>query len=178
MLSGNAWDCHARNTSAPAIEIAQLRVTDLSPQHFRGNLRLPLPRQHHRRPVIDGRPFYACTQLVLVDVTEMKSAEHALAAERERLSVTLRAMSEAVVTIDQGGVIQFMNDAAAELTGWPAAAAIGHPLREVCVLGPEKPGQALPTPVASAMTTDHPFDLPPYTLIRPRAGAARCVEGR
>jgi PAS domain S-box-containing protein len=108
----------------------------------------------------------------------MKSAEQALAAERERLSVTLRAMSEAVVTIDQGGVIQFMNDAAAELTGWPAAAAIGHPLREVCVLGPDRPGQALPTPVASALTTDHPFDLPPYPLIRPREGAARCVEGR
>jgi PAS domain-containing protein len=63
-----------------------------------------------RVPVIDALPHFERTQLVLVDVTQMKSAEQALAAERERLSVTLRAMSEAVVTIDQGGVIQFMNE--------------------------------------------------------------------
>ena len=131
-----------------------------------------------RVPVIDGRPYFERTQLVLVDVTEMKSAEQALAAERERLSVTLRAMSEAVVTVDQGGVVQFMNDAAAELTGWPAAAGIGHPLREVCVLGSDKAGQPIAAPVAAALTTDHPVDFPPYTLVRPREGPPRCVEGR
>jgi PAS domain S-box-containing protein len=131
-----------------------------------------------RVPVIDGRPYFERTQLVLVDVTEMKSAEQALAAERERLSVTLRAMSEAVITIDQGSLIQFMNDAAAELTGWPAAAAIGHPLREVCVLGTDKPGQPIAAPVAAALTTDQPVDFPPYTLVRPREGPARCIEGR
>ena len=75
-----------------------------------------------RVPVIDSRPCFERTQLVLVDVTEMKSAEQALAAERERLSVTLSAMSEAVVTVDNEGSVQFMNDAAAELTGWPAGA--------------------------------------------------------
>jgi PAS domain S-box-containing protein len=131
-----------------------------------------------RVPVIDGRPHFERTQLVLVDVTEMKSAEQALAAERERLSVTLRAMSESVVTIDESGVVQFMNDAAAELTGWPAAAAMGHPLREVCVLGSDKGGQPIAAPVAAALSTDRPVDLPPYTLVRPREGPPRCVEGR
>ncbi|MGH7955979.1 MAG: PAS domain-containing hybrid sensor histidine kinase/response regulator, partial [Opitutaceae bacterium] len=131
-----------------------------------------------RVPVIDGRPYFERTQLVLIDVTQMKSAEQALAAERERLSVTLRAMSEAVVTIDQGGVIQFMNDAASELTGWPAAAAIGHPLREVCVLGSEKTGQAPAPTVTAALMTDRPVDFPPYTLVRPREGPPRWVEGR
>ena len=102
-----------------------------------------------RVPVIDSRPCFERTQLVLVDVTEMKSAEQALAAERERLSVTLSAMSEAVVTVDNEGAVQFMNDAAAELTGWPAGAAIGHPLHEVYVLGSDKAGQPIAAPVSA-----------------------------
>jgi PAS domain S-box-containing protein len=133
---------------------------------------------HWRVPLIDGQPYHERTQLVLVDLTEVKSAEQALAAERERLTVTLRAMSEAVVTIDQGGVIQFMNDAAADLTGWPAAAAVGRPLGDVCVFGSDKTGQTLAAPVLTTLTMDRAVDLPPYTLVRPREGPARGVEGR
>jgi PAS domain S-box-containing protein len=115
---------------------------------------------------------------VLVDLTERKAAEQALAAERERLSVTLRAMSEAVVTVDRSGVVRFMNDAAAALTGWPAVAAIGHAVREVCVFGSDKPGQVLADPVAGALSSDRPVDFAPYTLVRPREGPPRGVEGR
>ncbi len=133
---------------------------------------------HWRVPVMDGRPHYERTQFALIDVTEMKLAEQALAAERERLRVTLRAMSEAVVTIDQSSVVQFMNEAAAELTGWPVGAAIGHPLREVCVLGWDKIDHPLAAPLASALSSDRPVDLPPYTVVRPREGPPRSVEGR
>lgn len=131
-----------------------------------------------RVPLIDGQPQYERTQLALVDVTEIKSAEQALAAERERLSVTLSAMSEAVVTVDQAGVVQFMNDAAAALTGWPVGAAIGRALREVFVLGTDKAGETLSAPLAKALTSDRPVDLPPYTMLRPREGPPRSVEGR
>jgi PAS domain S-box-containing protein len=133
---------------------------------------------HWRVPVIDGLPNYEHTQFVLVDVTEIKAAEQALASERERLSVTLRAMSEAVLTIDQTGIVQFMNEAAAELTGWPMGAAIGHPLQEVCVLGSDKSGHSQAAPLTSALSVDRPVDLPPYTLLRPREGPARSIEGR
>lgn len=131
-----------------------------------------------RVPLIDGQPHLDRTQLVLVDVTDIKSAEQALAAERERLSVTLRAMSEAVVTIDQAGIVQFMNDAAAQLTGWPVGAAVGHALREVFVLGSDKSSQPLTAPLALALSSDRPVDLPPYTMLRPREGPPRSVEGR
>ncbi len=133
---------------------------------------------HWRVPTLGGRMFLQRSQLALVDVSEVKSAELALAAERERLSVTLRAMSEAVLTIDQDGMVQFMNAAAATLTGWPVGAAMGRPLREVCILGSEKPGQRLAAPVASALTADRAVDLPPYSLVHPREGAPRSVEGR
>jgi PAS domain S-box-containing protein len=131
-----------------------------------------------RVPVIDGRPFVERTQIALIDLTGVKTAEKALAAEREQLSVTLRAMSEAVLTVDQAGIVQFLNDAAAALTGWSVGAAIGRPLREVCVLGSEKPAQRLAAPVAAALSADRAVDLPPYSLIHPREGPPKSVEGR
>ena len=72
--------------------------------------------------------------VALVDLTELKQAEAALAAEKERLTVTLRAMAEGVITTDTRGIVQFMNRAAAELTQCDAATAVGRPLAEICVL--------------------------------------------
>ena len=131
-----------------------------------------------RVPLIEGRPFVERTQIALIDLTGRKTAERALAAEREQLSVTLRAMSEAVLTVDQAGVVQFMNEAAAALTGWPVGAAIGRPLREVCLLGSEKPAERLATPVAAALSADRAVDLPPYSLVYAREGPPKSVEGR
>ncbi len=129
-------------------------------------------------PVDGGRPRYEHTQLAMVDLTDVKSVQSALAAERERLSVTLGAMTESVVTTDVEGRVQFMNEAAAEFTGWPAAAAIGRPIAEVFALCHEKTGRPVPAPVAAALSANAPVDLPPQTLLQPRQGAARLVEGR
>ena len=131
-----------------------------------------------RVPVIDGKPHFERTQLALIDLTPIKSAEHALAAERERLSVTLRAMSEAVITVALDGTVQFMNEAAADLTGWPKTTAIGQPLDAICRLGPGRAGQLLTAPVAAALSADRAVDLPPHTLLQAREGEARRVEGR
>ena len=133
---------------------------------------------HWRVPVIDGEPLFERTQFALIDLTAIKSTEQALAAERERLSVTLRAMSEAVITIAPGERVQFMNEAASELTGWSAAEGVGRRLGEICRLESESGGQPLAAPVLGAMNTDRPVDLPPRTTVVPRRGAPRRVEGR
>ena len=124
-------------------------------------------------PVVGGRPQFERTQLALVDLTAVKIAESDLAVERERLSVTLSAMAEGVVTTNLVGVVQFMNEAAGELTGWPPVEAVGRLLTEVCVLYHEKTG----APVA-ALAADQAKDLPARTMLRPRVGAPRLVEGR
>lgn len=89
-------------------------------------------------PVDEGRPLFERTQLAFVDLTKANVAESALAAERERLGVTLRAMTEGVVTLDTSGTVQFMNEAAGTLTGWAPGTAVGRPIEEVCVLSDEK----------------------------------------
>ncbi len=133
---------------------------------------------HWWTPVIDGRPSFDRTQLALLDLTAARSAERELAAERERLSVTLRAMAEGVITTDTDGLVQFMNDAAGELTGWAPEVAVGRPFEQVCVLATEGVERHPQIPVTAALAQDRPIDLPGQTVLRPRTGAPRRVEGR
>ncbi len=129
-------------------------------------------------PVLGGQPSYAWTQVVLVDMTGIKRTEEALAAERERLAVTLRAMAEGVITTDTEGRVLFLNEAAGELTGWSEEAAIGRMLEDVCVLRHEKTRQPVPAPAAAAVSSHSVIDLPPNTVLHDRHGAPRVIEGR
>lgn len=115
--------------------------------------------------------------VALVDLTGLKRAEAELAAEKERLVVTLRAMAEGVITTDTRGVVQFMNRAAEELTQFPASEAMGRPLTEVCVLREERSDTAFVLPLIRVLSERTLIDLPPQTLLVGRGGDSCLVEG-
>ncbi|MFA5057113.1 MAG: PAS domain S-box protein, partial [Opitutaceae bacterium] len=115
--------------------------------------------------------------VALVDLTELKRAEAELAAEKERLAVTLRAMTEGVITTDTQGVVQYLNRAAEVLTQQEAAAAIGRPLAEICVLQETPSNQILALPVARVLAEGILLDLPPSTTLVGRQGATCLIEG-
>ena len=71
---------------------------------------------------------------VSVDITARRDAELALAAEKERLAVTLGSMSEGVITIDALARVLFINRAAAEMVQWNSEDAVGCDVRKICVL--------------------------------------------
>ncbi len=129
-------------------------------------------------PVIGGRPQFERTQLTLVDLTEIRAAETALAAEREQLDVTLHAMAEGVITTDVHGVVRFLNGAAITLTGWVKDAGVGRQVDEVCWLRHEQTRAAVPVPVAAALAARALVELPPATSLVDRQGGTRLVEGR
>jgi len=58
-------------------------------------------------------------------------AEEALAAEKERLSVTLRSIGDGVISTDREGMVVMLNKVGEELTGWSQEEALGRPLVEV-----------------------------------------------
>ena len=115
--------------------------------------------------------------VALVDLTELNRAEAALAAEKERLTVTLRAMTEGVITTDTGGIIQFMNRAAAELTQCDAVEAVGRPVAEVCLLRGPRSDEAFVLPLTQVLEERALIDLPPKTRILGGNGATCLVEG-
>jgi PAS domain S-box-containing protein len=114
---------------------------------------------------------------VAVDITAQRQAEEALAAEKERLSVTLRAMHESVITTDKEGLIQFMNPAAAELTGYAIEQCVGRPVDEICRLEHSRSEEGVPVPFARVARGDLVADLPAQTRLVAQSGRRRQVEG-
>lgn len=81
-------------------------------------------------PLRDDGMVYAVGG-VCTDITSRKIAEDKLAAEQERLAVTLRSIGDGVITTDTSGRIVLINKVAENLTGWSQAEAFGQPLEEV-----------------------------------------------
>jgi len=129
-------------------------------------------------PLVEGRPYFERAQMALLDLTEVKAAERKLAAERERLSVTLRAMTEGVITTNPQGIVQFINEAACVASGWRERGAVGTAIDEICVLRHERTGATVPSPVAAAFGGDRVVNIPPQTQLVRRDGSACLLEGR
>ncbi|NWJ46366.1 MAG: PAS domain S-box protein [Chloroflexi bacterium] len=69
--------------------------------------------------------------VVTQDITEQRQMQNALAAETERLAITLRSIGDGVVVTDNAGNIVLFNRAAAELTGWSIQNATGKQAEQV-----------------------------------------------
>lgn len=77
---------------------------------------------------VDNRKMFVA---MVRDVTEQKRFEKEIAAEKERLAVTLRSIGDGVITTDVQGNILMLNNEAERLTGWTSAEALGKPLKTV-----------------------------------------------
>jgi PAS domain S-box-containing protein len=94
---------------------------------------------------------------------QARRAEQALAAEKERLGVTLRSIADGVITTDLDGRILSINSVGEHLTGWTSDEAVGASLTEVFrTFDPE---------------TREPCDnsVSAVTLRSDRLGAGRCM---
>src|SRR5437868_5536808 len=78
--------------------------------------------------IIDQQRVYVA---MVRDVTERKRFEQQIAAEKESLTVTLRAIGDGVITTDVNGKVIMLNSEAEKLTGWNSKEAIGQPLKSV-----------------------------------------------
>jgi len=72
------------------------------------------------------------------DIAEREKVQHALAAEKGLLAVTLRSIGEAVITLDAKDRIVLFNKAAELLTGWSLEEVTGKKLENVVQLFDEK----------------------------------------
>jgi PAS domain S-box-containing protein len=112
---------------------------------------------------------------IVKDITAMKRAEDALAAERERLAVTIQSIGDAVIATDERGVVMVLNRVAEELTGWTEAQAIGQPLARVFHIINEKTREVCEDPVAKVIKTGLIIGLANHTVLVARDGRERII---
>lgn len=106
---------------------------------------------------------------------ERRSAEAALAAERELLAVTLQSIGDGVIATDTEGRVAMLNAVAQELTGWNEADAVGRPLTEVFHIVNEKTRALCENPVAKVLETGAIVGLANHTALIARDDRERAI---
>ncbi|HEY8576069.1 MAG TPA: PAS domain S-box protein [Devosia sp.] len=110
------------------------------------------------------------------DITHLKLTEHALAAEKERLRVTLDAIADGMIATDEQARIVLMNPAAEQLTGWTSAEAMGQSVATVFVVGDGATRAAQPCPVAQCLSENAPVQLDGDVVLLGKGGTRRDVR--
>lgn len=124
------------------------------------------------RVPLEGPPVF---QGFLRDITERKRMEEALAAEKERLAVTLRSIGDGVIATDVKGRVIFINRTAEELSGWLQEDAIGRPLTEVFRIVHEKSRIHCENPVEKVLATGNVVALVNHTVLIAKDGKERAI---
>jgi PAS domain S-box-containing protein len=135
---------------------------------------------------IHGRPkflsltaFLGDDDLVIngfaLDITEHVIAEEAVAAERERLRVTLRSIGDGVITTDTEGKVVIINQVAEALTGWRQCDAQGRPLADVFNIIDEASRVSRESPVDRVLGSGQIVELASHTVLVGRDGVEHMI---
>jgi PAS domain S-box-containing protein len=98
-----------------------------------------------------------------------------LAAEKQRLTVTLRSIADAVIATDESSRTTVFNEAAEKLTGWKAEEAIGRPLHEVFNVVNEETRKPAVSPVERVLREGVVVGLANHTALVARDGTERPI---
>ena len=97
-------------------------------------------------------------------------AERELAAERERLRITLASIGDAVISTDAECRVTYLNEVAEALTGWTQAEAAGRPLPDVFHIINEQTRQPAENPALQALRGGVAVGLANHTVLIARDG--------
>ena len=107
---------------------------------------------------------------------ERKRFEEDLAAEKERLAVTLRSIGDGFIATDVEGHVVLLNSVTERLTGWPQAKAIGKPLSEVFQIVHERTRVPATDVVQEIVKSGSMGDFTNRALIISQTGVERLIE--
>ena len=109
------------------------------------------------------------------DITERKRAADVIAAEHERLAVTLQSIGDGVISTDAGGRIEIMNAVAEELCGWKQREVQGKPLFSIFTIINENTRRPCDNPVDKVLATGQIIELANHTIIIARDGTEKII---
>ena len=107
---------------------------------------------------------------------ERKRYEGALAAEKERLTVTLRSIADGCISLDNDGHVLMLNPVAERLTGWNQKTAVGKDLGEIVNLLDERTRKRCQHALSRIVATGNAESLGSKVILVNRDGTERFVE--
>jgi two-component system cell cycle sensor histidine kinase/response regulator CckA len=144
---------------AGAIAVHAQRDFGESRRPFSHTVRLRHKQGHHRWVQASGIDFFSPDGRLLrtlgfhADIDALKTAEEALATEKEFLGVTLDSISDGVVTTDADGHVTYLNARAETLCGLRSSEALGLPIEEFYRLAGAQPRRQADNPVRAVLVT-------------------------
>lgn len=133
--------------------------------------------RHHLEELVEERTteLKKANEQLQQEIVERKQAEESLAAEKERLTVTLRSIGDGVITADTEGRIVLMNKVAEQLTGYTQTEAVGKSLSEVFHIIRERTRGPCENPVDKVLRQGAVVGLGNDTVLLSKNGTERVI---
>lgn len=107
---------------------------------------------------------------ILSDAMEKSMIENKLYSEKERLKITLSSVGDGVITTDNQGRVESINQVAQNMTGWSEAEAIGKAFQDLFPIVNEYTREPTENPVEKVLQTGHVSGLANHTLLIAKDG--------
>jgi PAS domain S-box-containing protein len=118
------------------------------------------------KQLLNSRSLNEDHDTIFVDKNEMeKNFDTALQFDKERESVILQSIGDAVIATDLDGRVILMNSVAEKLTGWKAVEAENKPIPEVFYIINQITREKTDNPVEAVLKTGKAFKLKPDTVL-------------
>ncbi len=112
----------------------------------------------------------------LSNIIQRKAVEESLFIERTRAEITLNSISDAVISTNMAGNVDYLNTAAEGMTGWLKEEARGYPIREVMRIIDGKTCNPVTNPVELVLRLDKPMTLAADSILIRRDGNEVAIE--
>jgi diguanylate cyclase (GGDEF)-like protein/PAS domain S-box-containing protein len=112
----------------------------------------------------------------LRSMVERAANAEALFEEKERAQVTLNSIGDAVISIDVGGRVVYLNAVAETMTGWSVHEAAGRPLEEVFRIADAATRESAQNPMRLAILENKTVALASNCVLIRRDGTEAAIE--
>ena len=126
--------------------------------------------------LLKGHFDFAPVPEVVLNIIERKAAEEAFYRETVRAEIVLNSISDAVISTDMAGMVDYLNAAAEGLTGWSRDEARGRPISDVFHIVSALTREADLNPVALVLESDEVMGLKAETILIRRDGSESMIE--
>jgi PAS domain S-box-containing protein len=113
-------------------------------------------------------------ELAQEEIQQRVLAQESLAAEKERLSVTLYSIGDGVITTDMSGRVTLINKVAEHLTGWTRQQAFGKPIGHIFQIVDGRTRRRHDNPIEQVLR-GAAFGLPRHAVLIAKDGGERII---